>query len=73
MENVSVWHWVVSATSTPPGLNAPANINPTETELVEGPVMTKLLKSSRIWQMLSLQGQILALQLPVATDVDESK
>ena len=46
IENVSVRHWVASATAIPPGLNSPAKANPTDTELVEGPVMTKVLKSN---------------------------
>ena len=48
-------------------------MSPSDTELVEGPVMTNVLKSRRIWQILLLTLQILALQAPVATDVDESK
>jgi len=44
-----------------------------DTELVEGPVMTKVLKSKRIWQMLVFILQIFALQAPVFTEVDESK
>ena len=62
-----------SAIATPAGLKSPVNIFPTDTELVEGPVMTKVLKSRRIWQILEFALQILALQAPVNTDVDESK
>ena len=39
---------------------------------VEGPVMVKVLKSRRIWQMLVLHLQTVAAQLPAVT-VAESK
>lgn len=38
---------------------------PTDNVRVEGPEMTKVWKSSLIWQMLLLALQILALHLPV--------
>ena len=49
--NVSVRHCVPSVTSFPPGLKFPAVINPTDTELVDGPEIMKVLKRYRhIWR-----------------------
>ena len=41
-------------------------------DLVEGPMIMKVLKSSLIWQMLLLTGQTWAVQDPAVT-VDDSK
>ena len=38
--------------------------------LVEGPLMTKVAKSNRSWQILSLHGHIVILHAPVSDPLD---
>jgi hypothetical protein len=71
-ENVSVRHSVAVVAPSPPALGAPFKIFMAVVIDVDGPVMTKVLKSKRNWQILLLQGQIVARQLPEAT-ADDSK
>ena len=46
MENVSVKHWVASATCLPPAPKFPFNISSIDVEVVDGPVMTKELNKT---------------------------
>jgi hypothetical protein len=69
-ENVSVRHCEAVEAPLPAVLGAPFKILTVVVAKVLGPVMTKVLKSNLSWQMLLLQGQIRALQLPAVTPLD---
>lgn len=71
-ESQPVRHWEAELTALPCPITLPKVCRPMLVEAVEGPVMVKVLKSSRIWQMLVLHLQTVAAQLPAVT-VDESK
>ena len=70
--NVSVKQRVASDTPLPPKLNSPFKISPIEVEDVEGPEITKVSKSRRIWQIFSLHLQIFVEQAPT-NPVEDSK
>ena len=56
----------VRLTATPPVIATSV------VDLVDGPMIMKVLKSSLIWQMLLLMGQTWAVQEPAVT-VEDSK
>ncbi len=70
--NVSVKHCVTAVTETvPPGATTPdlAMRLATTTASLLGPVMLNTPKSSLSWQILSLQGHIVATQEPAVGEV----
>ena len=73
-ENMSVRHLPALVTSVPvvPPCIMSIKALPTVSVNVEGPVMTKVSKSSLNWQILLLQGHIFKAQLP-ASDPWDSK
>ena len=67
MENVSVKQRPALPISLPEALDSnPLRSLPTEAESVEGPVMAKVKKSKRIWQMSSAHLQRRVRQPPAA-------
>ena len=63
---VSVRHRPALVVGCPAAASMPLAELPIVSVTVEGPVMTKLSKSSLNWQMLSLHGQILSAQFPLS-------
>lgn len=77
MENESVLHLVTvvagkELATTPLGVGVPAPFKSKATlkVIVEGPVMTKLVKSNLNWHIFSLAGHILNLQDPISFPCD---
>ena len=69
MLNESVKHCPTLLEAKPDPAAAPLIKNVLERVTVAGPVMTKVSKSNRIWQMFSLQGQTFAEHCPAVGDV----
>ena len=63
---VSVRHRPALVVAAPVAASMPLAELPMVSVTVEGPVMTKVSKSSLSWQMLSLHGQILSAQFPLS-------
>ena len=70
--HLPVRHWEAVLTSAPVPMRFPKVALPALAVEVEGPVMVKVLKSRRIWQMLVWHLHTEAAQLPAVT-VEESK
>lgn len=67
---MSVKHLLATVPGCPPEEGCPAIHFPTEVVDVDGPLMIKVSKSNRNWQILVLTGQIFKEQLPDSEPLD---